>query len=225
MTETASKLRNSLMCLVVLSATQVMAQDADCGGYNRDIIFAELDWDSPQFHEAVAQYILEEGYGCSTTSIPGSAVPMYQAIIRGDVDVYMEVWLDQVPDFWSEAVEDGRAVELGINFDDAEQGFYVPRYVIEGDPERGIEPIAPDLKSVFDLPEYADIFRDPEQPGMGRFYNGVIGWQLEVVNNVKLEAYGLSEYFTNFRPGTAVALNSSLEGAYLRGEPWRSEER
>mgnify|MGYP001188981446 FL=1 len=223
MTETANRLRALVACLAVLAGltgTHAVAQGGECAGYDRDIVFAELDWDSPQFHEAVAQYILEEGYGCSTTAIPGSAVPMYQAMIRGDIDVIMEVWLDQVPDFWVEAIEEGTAVQLGINYDDAVQGFYVPRYVIEGDPERGIEPVAPDLESVFDLPQYADVFRDPEQPNMGRFYNGVIGWQLEVVNNVKLEAYDLTEHFTNFRPGTAVALNSSLQGAYLRGEPW-----
>ena len=224
MTETMNRVRTVLVCLLVgipMVASQALAQEgADCGGFERDIILADLDWDSVQFHTALAQYILEEGYGCATSAVPGTAVPMYQAMIRGDIDVYMEVWNDQVPDFWAEAVADGTVYELGVNFDDGIQGFYVPRYVIEGDSERGIEPMAPDLRSVSDLPRYADVFRDPEQPQMGRFYNGVIGWQLEVINNVKLEAYGLTEHYTNFRPGTAVALNSSLEGAYLRGEPW-----
>jgi glycine betaine/proline transport system substrate-binding protein len=49
-------------------------------------------------------------------------------------------------------------------FDDAAQGFYVPRYLVEGDAERGIEPLAPDLRSVSDLPRYAELFRDPSSP-------------------------------------------------------------
>lgn len=205
---------------VILAAGSSATAQADCGGYDSPIVFGGLDWDSGLFHNALARHILEEGYGCLTSSVPGSTLPLMQGAIRGDVDVIMEVWLDQVPDFWAPAVEEGTVVELGVNFPDGTQGWYVPRYVIEGDSERGIEPMAPDLESVFDLPRYAELFRDPEQPDKGRFYNGVIGWQLEVINNLKLEVYELSDDFTNFRPGTAVAMFSALEGAYLRGEPW-----
>jgi glycine betaine/proline transport system substrate-binding protein len=73
---------------------------------------------------------------------------------------------------------------------------------------------------VFDIPRYAELFRDPEQPELGRFHNCPIGWQCELINSAKLHAYGLTEYVTDFRPGTGVALASSMEGAYLRGEPW-----
>lgn len=105
-------------------------------------------------------------------------------------------------------------------FDDAIQAWYVPRYVIEGDAERGIEALAPDLRSVEDIGRYAELFRDPEQPDRGRFHNCIIGWQCELINTVKLHAYGLADAFSNFNPGTGVALASSMEGAYLRGEPW-----
>ena len=204
----------------VLAVTSGAFAQADCFGYDEPIIFGEQDWDSPQLHDSIARYILEEGYGCETRIIPGSTIPLQQGTVRGDVDVLMEVWQDQLPDFWVEAVENGDVVDLGPNFSDAEQGWYVPHYVIEGDSERGIEPMAPNLESVSDLAEYKELFRDPEQPEMGRFYNGVIGWQAETVNTAKLKAYGLTEEFTNFRPGTTVGLTSSLEGAYLRGQPW-----
>ena len=107
-----------------------------------------------------------------------------------------------------------------IVFDDQVQAFYVPRYVIEGDAERGIEPMAPDLRSVEDLPRYADLFRDPEQPGMGRFHNCILGWQCELINHVKLHAYGLTDAYNSFEPGTGIALGASMEAAYVRGEPW-----
>jgi ABC-type proline/glycine betaine transport system substrate-binding protein len=55
---------------------------------------------------------------------------------------------------------------------------------------------------------------------MGRFYNCIIGWQCELINNDKMATYGLDEHFTNFRPGTSAALASSLIGAYEKGEPW-----
>lgn len=195
------------------------AQAPECG-YDKPIVFADLDWDSALLNNYVARAILEEGFGCETDSIPGSTVPMQQGMIRGDIDVNIEVWLDNIPDFYPQAVEDGDIVELSVIFDDAIQGWYVPRYMVEGDAERGIEAVAPDLRSVEDMPQYAELFRDPEQPNKGRFHNCILGWQCELINNVKLEAYGLTDYYTNFLPGTATALAASMEGEYLRGEPW-----
>lgn len=196
------------------------AAAADCGGLDRPVVFGELDWESAQVATWLARLILESGFGCDTEAISGTVVPLYLGAIRGDVDVIMEVWTDNVPVPWSEAVADGVVEQVGLAFDDAAQGWFVPRYLIEGDADRGIEAQAPDLHSVFDLPAYAQLFRDPEQPNQGRFYNCVIGWQCELINSVKLHAYGLDDYFTDFKVGTGVALAASLEGAYLRGEPW-----
>jgi len=209
-----------LLALSLLLGGFATAQETDCGGYNKPVVFAELDWDSVQVLNHIARFVLEEGFGCATDSIPGSTIPMYRGAARGDIDVVMEVWLDNVPDFWVPAVEAGDVLQLDAVFDDAIQGFYVPRYMVEGDAERGIEATAPDLRSVDDLPQYASLFRDPERPDKGRFYNCIIGWRCEQINNVKLEVYGLTDSFTNFLPGTAVALATSMESAYLRGEPW-----
>ena len=196
------------------------AAQADCGGVQRPIVFAEIDWDSVQVINGIARTILELGFGCATDALPGTNIPLIQGAIRGDVDVIMEVWIDNVAEVWSPAVASGTVAELGVMFDDAVQGWYVPRYLVEGDPDRGIEPLAPDLRSVADLPRYAELFRDPEQPDRGRFHNCIIGWQCELINTAKLHAYGLADHFSDFRPGTGVALASSMEAAYLRGEPW-----
>jgi len=210
----------ALVLLTLVVGGTAHAQAPDCGGVSRPIVFAEVDWDSVQVINGVARTILELGFGCETDAIPGSTAPLLQGAIRGDVDVTMEIWLDNSRDIWDPAVAAGTVEQLGVMFDDAVQAWYVPRYVIEGDAERGIEPMAPDLRSVFDLPRYAELFRDPEQPELGRFHNCIIGWQCELINTAKLHAYGLDEHFSDFRPGTSVALASSMEGAYLRGEPW-----
>lgn len=223
MTETFGKLRTFVVCLAVALAAlagQAMAQEPDCGGYSGNIVLGELDWDSAQVNNEIARVILEEGFGCSTRIIPGSNVPLQQGMIRGDIDVLMELWLDNPPDFLPAALESGEIVDLGLNFGDGQQGWFVPRYVIEGDEERGIEPMAPDLESVFDLEQYADLFQDPEDPNMGRFYNCIIGWVCEDINNAKLRAYGLDDDYNSFPPGTGVALATSMESAYLQGEPW-----
>ena len=198
------------------SATVATAQTCEI---DRPIIFGGLDWDSNAFHTEVARLILEEGYGCETDMIPGSTLPLVTGLGRGDIDVLMEIWRDNLVEPWQAALAKGDVVDLGINFPDAVQGWYVPRYLVEGDAARGIEPLAPTLKSVFDLPRYAALFRDPEVPDKGRFYNCILGWQCELLNSAKLRAYGLESHFTNFRPGTGAALSAAIASAYTRGQP------
>src|SRR5699024_2637077 len=86
--------------------------------------------------------------------------------------------------------------------------------------ERGIEPMAPDLKSVDDLPDYWELFKDPEDPEKGRIYDGPAGWELERINEVKVKAYGLDEHYNRFLSGSGPALHTSMIRAYEAGEPW-----
>lgn len=185
----------------------------------RPIMFGGLDWDSNAFHTEVARLIIERGYGCETDVLPGSTLPLLTGLGQGDIDVLMEIWRDNVTEPWNAALEAGTAVSLGTNFPDAVQGWYVPRYVIEGDDERGIEPLAPDLRDVYDLKRYWQIFRDPEEPAKGRFYNCILGWSCEEQSTRKLEGYGLDRRYTNFRPGTGAALAAAIASAYERGRP------
>ena len=196
------------------------ASDPDCNGIDRSLVFAGLDWGSAQLHNHIAGQILHAGFGCEYADIPGSTIPPMQGMVRGEIDITMEIWVNTAPDQFHDAVAAGEVLDLGLNMSATEMSFLVPRYVIEGDPERGIEPMAPDLKSVADLPRYAHLFQDPEQPDKGRYYNCIIGWNCEGINTMKLVAHGLDEYYTNFRSDTAPALEASLAGAYERGEAW-----
>jgi glycine betaine/proline transport system substrate-binding protein len=184
------------------------------------IIFAGFDWESAAVHNGIARYIIENGYGHKTTAVPGSTIPMIQGLMTGDVDVLMEVWYENSKEAVDKARKAGSMIDLGINFADAVQGFWVPTYMIKGDPARGIQPMAPDLKSVDDLKKYKDLFRDPEDPSKGRFYDCIAGWDCERVNEQKFKAYELGTHFNRFLPGTGAALDASLAAAYKKGEPW-----
>ncbi|NIZ02472.1 ABC transporter substrate-binding protein [Thalassospira lucentensis] len=194
------------------------AQDASCE-IDRPVMFAGLNYDSALFHNAVARFIIENGYGCKTDALPGEVVPLLTGTGKGDIDVVMELWRDNIAEAWTKAEESGNVSQIGVNFDDAVEGWYVPSYVIKGDAERGIEPMAPDLKSVDDLPKYVELFEDAEEPGKGRFYNCPSGWVCEKVNSGKLAAYGLNDSYTNFRPGTGAALSAAIASAHKRGKP------
>lgn len=187
--------------------------------FDRPVVFADLGWDTALVNNRIAQFILENGWGYDTEAIPGETITLLQGLINGDVDIYMEVTVGQQPAY-PPAVEDGSVIDLGLNFDGVVQEWYVPTYVIEGDEERGIEPMAPDLRSVADLPKYADLFEDPEDPSKGRFFDCIAGWECEKIDEAKFEAYGLNDHYNRFLPGSGAALATSLVSAYERGEPW-----
>lgn len=201
-----------------LAATLPLAGTASACELDRPVRLADSNWDAIQVLNSIAAAILEKGYGCQTEMVTGDMVPLFTAVARNDVDIFQDVWITNNQEIWDKTQAAG-AVDLGASYTDATEGWYVPRYLIEGDAARGIEATAPDLKSVGDLGRYKALFDDPEQPGMGRFLNCPIGWGCEQKNNVKLEAYGLAGDFTNFKPGSGAALDASFSSAYKRGEP------
>ncbi len=180
-------------------------------------VFADAGWDSIRLHNAIAAFIGETAYDLDTEEISGSTPITYTGLISGDVSVYMELWTDNLSTYQDD-LEAGKFVELGVNFDDNAQGFYVPRYVIEGDEERGIEAMAPDLKTVADLKDYPDVFADPEDPGMGRVYGAISGWDVDLIMRAKYAFYGLDETFNYMDPGSDAALAAAFASAYKKGD-------
>lgn len=204
-----------VICLalaVAIGATPVQAKGK--------LVMADLGWESAQVHNRIAAFIIENGYGYKVEYIAGETVPMFAGLARGDIDITMEIWVDNQQEAFDKAIAEGKVIDLGSNFPDSWQGWLVPAYVIKGDPARGIKPMAPDLKSVSDLPKYKDIFKDPEDPAKGVFYSCIAGWECEKINEKKFAAYGLNDTYNIFLPGSGAALVASLAGAYKKGEPW-----
>lgn len=205
--------------LVFLSIVMMFILGA-CGNEKKSetVVFGDAGWDSMKFHNAVAMYIADVAYDIESEETSGSTAVTYGALKTGDIQVYMETWTDNIVTY-TEDVEAGTVTELGVNYDDNIQGIYVPRYVIEGDAERGIEPVAPDLKSVEDLKNYSDIFVDPEDTSKGRIYGAISGWAIDEVMRKKVEFYGLDEFYNYMDPGSDAALSAAIAGAYEKGEP------
>jgi glycine betaine/proline transport system substrate-binding protein len=167
----------------------------------------DLNWNSANFHTQVAAFILRHGYGCEVERTYGGTLPIMAAHYEGKVDLVMELWYDNVKDQYDPFLKAGKVEMLGVNTPDVVEAWYIPRFVREANPG---------LKSVYDLPKYKHLFKDPEEPSKGRFVNCPPGWGCEVINTVKLRAYGLEEHFTNFRPGSGGALKAAIKGAYLK---------
>lgn len=189
-----------------------------CGKKNLEVAFADVGWDSVKFHNAVAGLVAEAAFGYTWKEVPGSTPVMHEALKKGEIDVNMEEWTDNIASYQTD-LNEKLFGELGTNFGDNKQGFYVPRYVIEGDPERGLAPLAPDLKTVQDLAKYPEIFPDDERPGMGRIYGAIPGWEIDEIMNKKVKFNGLDKVYNYFRPGSDAALSAAFTSAYEKGQP------
>lgn len=195
-------------------------KDGGDAGDKETLVLADAQWESIQFHNSIAQIFIEEGFGYETEIMSGTTPVTFTGLENGDIDIYMESWVQNIQDVYDSAIENGSVVELSVNFDDNRQGLYVPTYVIEGDPERGIEPMAPDLKTVKDLPKYKELFEDEEDPSKGRIYGSPSGWEVDNILRKKYETYGLDETFNYFSPGSSAGLAASLGTSYENGDPW-----
>ncbi len=201
------------------------------------IMFHDGQWGSNWVHLAISRYILENGYGRETKEVQGVTGTMKLTLIEGDVHINMETWRMNIPEWYEEHTATGALVDLagttgptvmlpagspGQTIAVAGQGFYVPKYIVEGDAERGIEATAPDLKSVQDLRKYKELFADPNDPQKGAIYNCIIGWECQKIVRAKWFAYDMYTDFNVVEPGSSAALKAAVVAPYEAGEPFVS---
>ena len=195
-----------------LSLTAEGQQDSGA----QTIVFGDVSWDSVQVHNRIMGFIIENGLdGYTADYIAGDTVPIINGVIQGDVDVDMESWHQNVPEIYKKGIDSGNLIDLGQNMSDAPQGWWVPRYLVEGP-----DALAPNLKSVSDLPQYAHLFTDPEDPSKGVVYGGVAGWGQLTTSEEYFDSYNLHDDFNLGVAGSGSALAGTMVGAYKKGEPW-----
>jgi len=183
------------------------------------IVLADTGWESIRLHNAIVGTIAEVCYNCTWKQKSVTVDDMFSGLQKGEIDVCTELWSKNISGY-DDALKDRKFKELGLNYDDNVQGFYVPAYMVKGDPQRNIPPRTPDLKSVKDLARYAEVFTDPKDHTKGRIYGAVTGWGIDAILSKKIKAYGLDEKYNYINPNSEVALTTSIVAAVEKGEPW-----
>jgi glycine betaine/proline transport system substrate-binding protein len=210
----------AMLCLLIGLGVYSGTQNKSVLKNKGNIVFADAGWDSLRIHNEIAGFILEKGYGYHTSVINGSTPATLTGLKNGEIDVYMEVWPNNVKELYEKMIKSGDIKEVGVNYKAKGQGFFVPTYMIKGDPEKGIKPITPDLKTVQDLKKYWKVFKDPTDPTKGRIVGAPSGWAANKIMHAKMNTYGLDKNFNYFTPGSSSALATSIVTAFKNHEPW-----
>ncbi len=205
-----NSMKHLLAALPMLAAAGLAQADNDCG----TVTIADMNWNSATLIANVDRFILEHGYGCDAELIPGDTVPTGTSIIeKGKPDVVPELWTNAIKDAIEKGVAENRLRIAGKAFaDGGEEGFWVPKYLVDQDPS---------LATIEGIKANAKLFENPEDPDTSAFIGCPAGWTCQLTAGHNFEALKLAEAgFELVDPGSSAGLSGTIARAYERQQPW-----
>lgn len=190
-------------------AAPVMAAE-NCGR----VSIAEMNWASAGVAAHVDKIILESGYGCEVELVTGDTMPTFTSMNeKGEPDMAPELWVNAVKVALEAAVAEGRLILAApLLAEGGEEGWWVPRYIVDAHPE---------ITTVSAALARPDLFPAPEDPGRGAVHNCPSGWNCQITTEnlyraLEAEAKGFDLVDT----GSAAGLDGSIANAYERKAGW-----
>ena len=182
---------------------------------------ADLDWTGAVVTCRTLQYVLENemGYKVKTVNMPGGP-GAFEAVRSGDIDYYCEMWPSYNPiksEYFKKYGGDGSLVAVAESGIVGFSGYFVPRYMIEGDAARGIPASTPNLKTYKDLNQYKHMFKSLESGDRGNLIGCPISaWLCE--DQQRLDTLGVDFYAQAL--GSETAHWAEMQAKFKRGEPF-----
>ncbi|MEE9324917.1 MAG: glycine betaine ABC transporter substrate-binding protein [Dehalococcoidia bacterium] len=175
----------------------------------------ESDWTGNWIDIALAKIVLEDYMNYDVELIFADYSAQFAALAEGDLHWSAEMWPSNLHNETRLYVEEQGTVEsLGEMGIIGKIFWCVPTYMIEGDPERGIEPMTPDLVSWEQLIQYKDVFVTRETDPKGWFMATVVDWQNR--DDERVASLGLD--FEVIYAGSEAALIATIAEKYDKGE-------
>ena len=186
----------------MLVALPASAQD-QCG----EVSITQMNWASANVTSEIAQFLLEQGYGCDVALVPSDTIPAVTSVSEnGEPDVVTNLWLNSAGEAYRKLEEGGTMQRVAEVLEPGGvEGWWVPTYLAEAHPE---------------LTTIEGVMANPELVG-GTFNNCPDGWGCRTVSDNLVRALDLeSAGFEVFNHGSGETLASSMGSAVSDQEPW-----
>jgi len=199
-------LKRKISLIVGLVFTLLFA--AACGGGAKETIsLVENPWPASELNVAVAKTIIEKELGNPVEIVALDENAQWDALAAGDVDASLEVWPSGHSERIAEYIDNLGTVENGgLLGPVGEIGWYVPTYVVEGNPALATWEGYKDAAADFSTAETGDL---------GRFLGADPSWvqyDEQIIANLGLP-------FQVVWTGSEDALLAEVSSAYSRQEP------
>jgi len=184
--------------------------EAACG----KVTISDMNWPSATLMANVDKLILTHGYGCDAELIPGDTMPTGTSMIeKGEPDIAPELWSNSFAAALKKGVAENRLRIAGQSLSDGgEEGFWVPKYMVEKNPS---------LATIAGIKKNAKLFKHPEDPEKSAFFGCPAGWACQITSGHLFKALKLADHgFELVDPGSAAGLDGSIAKAYERKQPW-----
>ncbi len=192
----------ALSCALLIGLNAGSAQAQECG----EVTITEMDWGSAIIVTQVAKFLLEQGYGCSVTTVPSASVPALASVSEtGKPDIITELWTNGAPAYVP-LLEAGKINELTrVLSDGGLEGLFIPVYLAEAHPE---------------LTTIEGVLANPDLVG-NRMHNCPVGWNCQTVaTNVAKGGGFAAAGIEDFVHGSGETLTASIGAAFAAKEPW-----
>ncbi|MEM9106174.1 MAG: glycine betaine ABC transporter substrate-binding protein, partial [Pseudomonadota bacterium] len=162
----------------VLPLAAVEVRASDCA----EVSIAEMDWQSAKLLANIDAIILEHGYDCEVTLVPGDTMATFTTMDQeGTPDVAPELWINAYRNQVDEAVKDGRLqIAAPALIDGGVEGWWIPNYIAEAYPE---------IRTVRDALERPDLFPDLQDSDKGAVHTCPSGWNCRISTGNLFRAY------------------------------------
>ena len=211
------KFLSKLTSLFLLTLGLFVLASCEAGEDETTVILGEASWASSIFHNRVAGYILEHGFGATVETQPTETAVMIATLPNGDIDISLELWSDNVPTY-ADDIAAGNYVEVSTNYDDNTQGLYVPGYLQDNYADYGLSEPIEDIQDLL-KPEVIALFEDPNDDSKGVIYGGPSSWSASAFLNLKMEAYGFDAEYNFEMINSSAALAAQIAGAFESEDP------
>ena len=183
---------------------------AECG----DISVAEMNWGSAAIAANVDKIILEAGYGCKVTLVPGDTVPTFETMLAdGSPDMAPEFWVNAVRGRLDAATADNRlALGAEILADGAIEGWWIPKFIFDANPK---------IRTVQDALAAPQLFPSSGNPQRGAVHNCPSDWACHATTaNLFRSLDGSGKGFDLQESASPEELDQSIVSAFEKKTGW-----